>query len=144
MQAQRGQSHTHLMKRGAGPHYKALVLLNTVLAQEETYMSTTEKLPDLYGEGEATRRLYISKTTLTRERIAGRIHPIRISTRIYRYSNQILEEYIQQCRNVLEKSGIIGSASALVPKIGAALSLMLLPDKQTAHLFAQRIFKKRK
>ncbi len=51
MQAQRGQSHTHLMKRGAGPHYKALVLLNTVLAQEETYMSTTEKLPDLYGEG---------------------------------------------------------------------------------------------
>ncbi|MDD0928098.1 hypothetical protein LOD59_10780 [Xylella fastidiosa subsp. multiplex] len=50
-------------------------------------MSTTEKLPDLYGEGEATRRLCISKTTLTRERIAGRIHPIRISTRIYRYSN---------------------------------------------------------
>ncbi|MRT44675.1 DNA-binding protein, partial [Xylella fastidiosa subsp. multiplex] len=70
-------------------------------------MSTTEKLPVLYGEGEATRRLCISKTTLTRERIAGRIHPIGISTRIYRYSNQILEEYIQQCRNVVEKSGII-------------------------------------
>ncbi|ALR03075.1 hypothetical protein OY18_06650 [Xylella fastidiosa] len=107
-------------------------------------MGTTEKLPDLYGEGEATRRLCISKTTLTRERIAGWIHPIRISTRIYRYSNQIIEEYIQQCRNVQDKLGNTGSASAQVPKIGAALGLTPLPDRQTAHLLAQRIFKKPK
>lgn len=132
------------MKCGAGLHYKALVLLNTVLAQEETYMSTTEKLPDLYGEGEAARRLLVSKATLTRERMAGRIHPIRISARIYRYSNQIIEEYIQQCRNAQGKLGTTGSASAQVPKIGAALGLTPLPDRQTAHLLAQRIFKKPK
>ncbi|ALR07801.1 DNA-binding protein [Xylella fastidiosa] len=107
-------------------------------------MSTTEKLPDLYGEGEATRHLCISKTTLTRERIAGWIHPIRISTRIYRYSNQIIEEYIQQCRNVQDKLGNTGSVGVPTLKTGIEHGVSLLLDGQSAHLLAQRIFKKRK
>ncbi|KAJ4853174.1 helix-turn-helix transcriptional regulator [Xylella fastidiosa] len=107
-------------------------------------MSAAEKLPELYTEEEAARRLLVSKATLTRERMAGRIHPIRISTRIYRYSNQIIEEYIQQCRNVQDKSGNTGSVGVPTLKTGIEHGASLLLDGQSAHLLAQRIFKKRK
>ncbi|WP_411393521.1 hypothetical protein [Xylella fastidiosa] len=42
----------------------------------------------------------VSKARLTRERMAGRDTSHSYQYRIYRYSNQIIEEHIQQCRNV--------------------------------------------
>lgn len=52
-----------------------------------------------FTEAEAALKLGISKTSLVRERLAGKVKPIRIGQRIIRYTDEILEEYLRQCRN---------------------------------------------
>lgn len=56
-------------------------------------MSAAEILPIPFTEAEAARKLGVSKATLTRERLAGRISPIRMGQRIIRYTDAILNEY---------------------------------------------------
>lgn len=64
-------------------------------------MGAAEKIP--FSEAEAAHRLGISKPTLARLRLAGQIHPMRIGPRIIRYTDEILDEYRQQCRNAPAK-----------------------------------------
>lgn len=52
-----------------------------------------------FDEAEAARRMGVSKASLTRERLAGKISPIRIGARIIRYTDEIIDEYLNQCRN---------------------------------------------
>lgn len=97
---------------------------------------------DKFSEAEAATRLNISKSTLVRERMAGRIHPIRIGQRVIHYTQAILDEYEQRCRNVSEKSEITGLASGQVPSSGAGRGSTKPLDKHDAHLLAQRMFKR--
>lgn len=101
-------------------------------------MSAAEK----FDEAEAAKRLGVSKSTLTRERMRGAILPIRIGPRVIQYTQAILDEYEQQCRNVSAKSETSGSASGQDRSSGAERGSTAQPDKQSAHLLAQRIFKK--
>lgn len=66
-------------------------------------------MSEKFDEAEAARRLTISKATLSRERLAGRIHPIRIGPRVIRYTQEILDEYRRRCPDKL--ADIIAKAS---------------------------------
>lgn len=97
---------------------------------------------DRFDEAEAARRLDVSKATLQRRRLAGDIHPIRIGPRIIRYTQEILDEYEARCRNAPDKLENTGSRVALVRSSGAELGTTTPLDRQSAHLLAQRTFKK--
>lgn len=106
-------------------------------------MGAAERLSDpQFTEAEAARKLTISKSTLVRERLAGRIFPIRMSKRIIRYTDAILEEYKCLCRNTPDKSETTGSASAPAQASGAERGTTSPIDKQSAHHLAQTIFKR--
>lgn len=66
-------------------------------------------MSEKFDEAEAAKRLTVSKATLARERLAGRIHPIRIGPRIIRYTQEILDEYRRRCPDSVED--IIAKAS---------------------------------
>ena len=105
-------------------------------------MSAAEDFRCPFTEAEAARRLGVSKATLSRERLAGRIKPIRIGQRIIRYTDEILDEYLQQCRNASAKSETTGSASGPAPSSGAARGTTPSLDRQSAHHLAQMTFKR--
>lgn len=105
-------------------------------------MSEAARQFDLYHEAEAARRLGISKASLTRERLAGRIHPIRMGQRIIRYTDEILDEYLRQCRNAPEQSETTGSPKGQAPASGAGRGTTPALDKRDALHLAQTIFKK--
>jgi|GEM_PF-7060508 len=106
-------------------------------------MGAAEDLHAPFDEAEAARRLGVSKATLMRERVAGKIHPMRIGQRVIRYTETILDEYRQQCRNAPAKSATTGSASAGDRTSGAARGSTPTLDKRDAHRLAQTIFKRR-
>ena len=95
-----------------------------------------------FTEAEAARKLNISKATLARERLAGRIHPVRIGQRVIRYTDDILTEYIEQCRNTPARSATTGSASAAGRTTGAAPGMTPPVDRQGAKALALQTFKK--
>lgn len=105
-------------------------------------MSAAEKLELPFTEADAARKLGISKATLTRERLAGRIHPIRMGQRIIRYTDEILDEYLRQCRNAPDKSATTGSPSGPDRSNGAGRGMTPPLDKHDAHRLAQTIFKR--
>lgn len=107
-------------------------------------MNDTQRIPDdrPFNEAEAARRLGISKATLMRERIAGKIHPRRHGVRVIRYTQQILDEYESACRNVSDKSANTGSAKGPAAISGAAPGTTLILDKHDVHQLAQQTFKK--
>ncbi|WP_395121215.1 DNA-binding protein [Rhodanobacter sp. FW102-FHT14D06] len=76
-----------------------------------------------------------------RERVAGRIHPYRIGQRIIRYTDAILNEYLESCRNVPAKSATTGSPSGQAPRSGAARGTTPTLGRRDAHRLAQTIFK---
>lgn len=104
-------------------------------------MSAAERLLQ-YSEAEAALRLGISKSTLVRERLAGKVHPVRIGQRIIRYTDEILSEYLRQCRNGLDNLATTGSASAPAPTNGAVRGTTKSADRHDAHRLAQATFKK--
>lgn len=55
-----------------------------------------------FNEAEAAKRLGVSKSFLLRERVAGRIEPMRHGKRIIRYTNRILAEYRTRCPDNLD------------------------------------------
>jgi hypothetical protein len=74
-----------------------------------------------FTEAEAAVRLGISKASLMRERVAGRIRPYRFGSRTFRYTEEILDEYraglysdvdviihdaFQQKRSLIKEPGI--------------------------------------
>ncbi|HXS04874.1 MAG TPA: DNA-binding protein [Rhodanobacter sp.] len=79
-----------------------------------------------------------------RERIAGRIHPYRIGQRIIRYTDAILNEYLESCRNVSEKSVTTGSPNGQAPRNGAERGTTPTLGRRDAHHLAQTIFKRPK
>jgi excisionase family DNA binding protein len=97
---------------------------------------------DTFTEAEAAKKLGISKTTLVRERMAGRIRAIRMGQRIIRYTEEILDEYLRQCANDPDKSATTGSASGQARTRGAERGSTPQLDKHAAHLLALRTFKK--
>lgn len=97
-----------------------------------------------FSEQEAANRLGFSKSLLMRERLAGKIHPMRHGTRVIRYTQAIIDEYQSQCRNVSDKSANTGSAKGEAVSNGAGRGMTPTLDKQDAHLLAQSIFKTRK
>lgn len=99
-------------------------------------------MSDRFNEAEAARRLKISKASLSRERLRGNIHPIRIGPRLIRYTQAILDEYEQRCRNVPDKSENTGSVSAPAPSSGVGRGTTPSLDKHDAHRLAQTIFKR--
>ncbi len=99
-------------------------------------------MTERFSEAEAARRLGISKGTLVRERLAGRIRPIRIGARIIHYTPAILEEFEEQCRNGQDKSATTGSANDAAPATGAAHGSTPPLDKHDAKALALQIFKK--
>lgn len=101
---------------------------------------TPSELP--FNECEAARRMGISKATLMRERIAGKIHPMRHGRRVIRYTQQIIDEYQSKCRNVSDKSANTGSAKGEAVSNGAAHGTTLKLDKHDVHQLAQKTFKK--
>lgn len=106
-------------------------------------MGAAEDLHAPFDEAEAARRLGVSKATLMRERVAGKVHPMRMGQRIIRYTESILDEYRQQCRNAPAKSATTGSASAADRRSGIEHGSMQMLDKRDAHHLAQTIFKRR-
>lgn len=107
-------------------------------------MSVAEDLHIPFDEAEAARRLGMSKATLMRERVAGRVTPMRFGQRVIRYTESILEEYRQLCRSGLDKSATSGSAREKAPTPGAGHGSTPALGKHDAHHLAQAIFKKRK
>lgn len=95
-----------------------------------------------FNEAEAARRLRISKASLVRARLRHEIHPIRIGPRIIHYTQEILDEFEQRCRNAPVKLENTGSASAQARSSGAERGMTLIPDRRSASLLAQQIFKK--
>lgn len=100
----------------------------------------SDSLP--FDEAEAARRLGVSKATLARERLAGKVHPMRIGQRVIRYTDAILDEYREQCRNAPDKLETTGLPSDRGPASGAGRGMTPPPDKHDAHRLAQRIFRK--
>lgn len=98
--------------------------------------------PDRLNEAQAAKALKISKSTLARERMAGRIRPIRIGPRIIHYTQEILDEYEQRCRNAPDKLESTGSASDAGRTSGAARGTTPKLDRQSASLLAQQTFSK--
>ena len=107
-------------------------------------MGAGEVLALPFTEGEAARKLGVSKATLTRERLAGRIHPIRMGQRIIRYTDDILSEYLTQCRTGSDKSATTGSASVPARSNGAGLGTTPVLDRQSAHRLALTTFRRPK
>jgi hypothetical protein len=105
-------------------------------------VSAAERLPELFTEAEAAERLGISKATLTRERMVGRIGAIRIGQRIIRYTDEILSEYLRQCES--GKSATTGSAGGATPTAGAGPGSTPLLDRPSASRLAQQTFRPRK
>ncbi|WP_291773842.1 helix-turn-helix domain-containing protein [Luteibacter sp.] len=105
-------------------------------------MGAAEDLHAPFDEAEAARRLGVSKATLMRERAAGKIHPMRIGKRVIRYTESILNEYREACRNVSAKSATSGSAKGRVQTSGAEPGSTPILDKRDAHRLAQTIFKR--
>lgn len=95
-----------------------------------------------FDEAEAARRLGISKATLSRDRLAGKIHPMRHGQRIIRYTEAILDEYRALCRNAPDKSETIGSRKGQAPASGAEHGTTRGLDKRDALHLAQTIFRK--
>jgi hypothetical protein len=95
-----------------------------------------------FDEAEAARRLGMSKATLTRERLAGKIHPMRHGVRIIRYTDAILAEYQDKCRNAPDKSETTGSRSAQARPNGSERGTTPAADRHGAHHLAQTIFKR--
>ncbi len=60
-------------------------------------------MSELLTETVAAQRLGVSKATLSRERLAGKIHPIRMGQRIIRYTDAILTEYRNRCPDNLDE-----------------------------------------
>ena len=106
-------------------------------------MGAAEDLHAPFDEAEAARRLGVSKATLMRERVAGKIHPMRIGQRVIRYTESILDEYREQCRNAPARSATTGSASAEAQISGVERGSTQKLDKRDAHRLAQTIFKRR-
>jgi hypothetical protein len=73
-------------------------------------MSAADKFDAPFDEAEAARRLNVSKATLARERLSGRIHPMRIGQRVIRYTQEILDEYRRSCPDDVET--IVAKAAA--------------------------------
>jgi hypothetical protein len=96
-----------------------------------------------FTEAEAALKLGISQATLVRDRLAGRVFPMRYGQRIIRYTEAILAEYQESCRNAPEKSAATGSRSAPAPRNGAERGTTPALDKRDAHRLAQTIFKRR-
>ena len=97
-----------------------------------------------FTEAVAADKLGISKASLMRERIAGRVHPYRIGQRIIRYTDAILNEYLESCRNVPDKSANTGSVSGQDRTRGAEHGSTPKLDRRSAHHLAQAIFKRQK
>ena len=97
-----------------------------------------------FTEAVAADKLGISKASLMRERIAGRVHPYRIGQRIIRYTDAILSEYLESCRNVPEKSATTGSPNGQAPRNGVARGTTPTLGRHDAHHLAQTIFKRPK
>lgn len=104
-------------------------------------MTAAEKLPDLFTEAEAAKRMGISKATLTRERMANRIGAIRIGQRVIRYTDEILREYLRQCES--GKSATTGYRKGRDQDSGAEPGSTPLLDRPSAHRLAQATFGKR-
>jgi hypothetical protein len=107
-------------------------------------MGAAEKMPQYFGEAEAARKLTISKALLARERLAGRIHPMRMGQRVIRYTDEILDEYRRLCRNAPDKSATTGSASGRDRSNGAEPGTTPPLDRQSAHRLAQQTFRRPK
>lgn len=105
-------------------------------------MSAITKL-ELLTEQQAASELGISKATLTRVRLSGKIQAIRMGQRIIRYTHEALNEYIQQC-SASDKSATTGSPSAPDRSSGAEPGTTPLLDRQSAHRLAQMTFRQRK
>lgn len=99
-----------------------------------------EYRPVPFDEAEAARRLGMSKATLTRERLAGRVRPMRFGQRVIRYTDEILNEYRELCRNDPDKSENTGSRSAPDRTVGIERGTTL--GRQDAHRLAQATFSK--
>ena len=103
-------------------------------------MAVGESLP--FDEAEAARRLGVSKATLSRERLAGKIHPMRHGQRVIRYNDAILDEYRESCRNAPAKLATTGLPNAPAPSSGAGRGTTPGLGRQDAHRLAQTIFSK--
>lgn len=101
-----------------------------------------EHRPVPFDEAVAARKLGVSKATLTRERLAGRVHPIRMGARIIRYTDEILDEYLSRCRNAPDKSETTGSPSERGQTAGIERGTTKLLDRQDAHRLAQATFRR--
>lgn len=95
-----------------------------------------------FDETEAARKLGISKATLSRERLAGKIHPMRHGQRIIRYTDAILDEYRELCRNAPDKLETSGSRKGPAPVSGAERGTTHGLDKHDALRLAQTTFRK--
>lgn len=95
-------------------------------------------------EQQAADRLGFSKATLTRERLAGKIHYMRQGARIIRYKQEFLDEYELKCTNGLDKSVNTGSVKGVAVSNGVGLGSIQKLDKQDVHHLAQSIFKTQK
>lgn len=97
----------------------------------------------LFSETEAAERLGISKATLARERIAGHVCPIRIGTRIIRYTDEIIGEYLQQCRTpATSGDGKASPAARPATNSRSAASIKQTLSRSDAHQLALRTFRK--
>lgn len=106
-------------------------------------MGAAERIAEeQFTEAEAARKLTMSKSTLVRLRLMGKIQPMRLSPRIIRYTEAILDEYRSQCRNAPDKLETTGSASGRDRLSGAERGTTPPLDKQSAHRLAQMIFKR--
>jgi hypothetical protein len=101
-------------------------------------------LPAQFTEAQAAKKLGISMSLLRRERARGRVHPIRYGERVIRYTDEILIEYQQLCRNGLDKLASTGSANDPAPTGGVERGLTPALGRQDAHHLAQAIFKRPK
>lgn len=99
-------------------------------------------MSEKFDEAEAARRLGVSKASLSRERLRGNIHPIRIGPRIIHYTQEILDEYEHRCRNIPDKLATTGSVKGPAPNNGAERGTTPNLGRQDAHLLAQTIFKR--
>jgi hypothetical protein len=104
-------------------------------------MGAAEKLEPMFTEDEAARRLGVSKASLTRERLAGKIAAIRMGRRIIRYTDSILAEYQNKCRTAPGNLETTGSVSARAPTPGAERGTTPALDRQSAHRLALATFK---
>jgi hypothetical protein len=84
---------------------------------------------DLLTETAAAQRLGVSKATLSRERLAGRIHPIRMGRRIIRYTDAILDEYRNRCPDNLDELLAMASECRTPLRRESGVYLLYLRDE---------------